>query len=541
MDLENGATTVGPIIDELTATAGHSAERRQVTVMFCDLVGSTALSGELDLEDLRDVMVGYHQSIAKEAQAWGGFVAKYMGDGVLIYFGYPQAHEDDPERAVRAALAMTQAAGAIQSPRVIQVRVGIATGMVIVGDLTGTGEAQEHGIIGETPNLAARLQTSAEPGMIVIGPRTRSLLGDLFEFRDLGEMMFKGFAEPLHAYAVVGSSAVESRFDAFHGARLTPLVGRDEEIALIMRRWERAKTGNGQVILISGEAGIGKSRLTAAVLQEVKVDQSTRMRLFCSAHYTNSAFYPIVKHLERAADIGRDDDPEAKFDKLQDLLSQGGATPEDFRLLSDLLALPFTDRYPALRLSPQQRRQRQSELCCDSSMACPSGSRSFRSLKMCIGSIRRVLSFWTGSWSWFGDCRLCSSSRSDRNSARRVGQPHATMITLGRLDERDGTTLIGELAGNRPLSAEIMTEILDRTDGIPLFVEELTKAILEAGPNAPAVATTLAMAGSHDVPTTLHASLMARLDRLGPAKELAQMAPRLDGNSRMNCCLLSPR
>ncbi|WP_271566829.1 adenylate/guanylate cyclase domain-containing protein [Bradyrhizobium sp. CCBAU 11386] len=330
-----------------------SAERRQVTVMFCDLVGSTALATRLDPEDLRDVIAAYHRCVASKVASWDGFVAKYMGDGVLIYFGYPQAHEDDAERAVQTALAIIRAIKEVAAPDRLEVRVGIATGLVVVGDLVGENESQERGIVGETPNLAARLQALAEPGAVVIEPSTRLLVGKLFDYQDLGDVPLKGFSEPVRAYEVIGTSAVESRFEALHATGLAPLVGRDEEIELLLRRWAKAKAGDGQAVLISGEPGIGKSRLAATIVERIGREPHTRLRFFCSPHHTDSAFHPIISQLERAARLQRDDDAHAKVNKLGALLSQGSARPDDYRLIADLLSLPDVGRYPALQLSPQ--------------------------------------------------------------------------------------------------------------------------------------------------------------------------------------------
>jgi class 3 adenylate cyclase len=239
-----------------------TAERRQVTVMFSDLVGSTRLSARMDPEDLREVISAYQKCVNEAVHRFGGFVAKYLGDGVLAYFGYPQAHEDDAERAVRAGLELIAAVIALRTPTSLQTRVGIATGLVVVGDLIGSGEAQERGIVGETPNLAARLQGIAEPNKVVMADGTRRLLGSLFELEDLGAKDLKGIAGPVRAWAALRASTMESRFDALHASSLTALVGREEETELLLRRWSRAKSGEGQVVLLSGEAGIGKSRLS---------------------------------------------------------------------------------------------------------------------------------------------------------------------------------------------------------------------------------------------------------------------------------------
>ena len=268
------------------------AERRQVTVMFSDLVGSTALSARMDPEDLREVISAYQKCVAETVGRFGGFVAKYMGDGVLVYFGYPQAHEDDAERAVRAGLELVAAVSDLKTHSSLQTRVGIATGLVVVGDLIGSGASQEQAIVGETPNLAARLQGVAEPNTVVIAESTRKLLGNLFELEDLGAKDLKGIAGPVRAWAALRQASVESRFEAFHATGLTELVGREEELELLLRRWSKAKTGEGQVVLLSGEAGIGKSRLTAALLERLAAEPHTRLRYFCSPQHTDSALYP---------------------------------------------------------------------------------------------------------------------------------------------------------------------------------------------------------------------------------------------------------
>jgi class 3 adenylate cyclase len=335
-----------------------TAERRQVTVMFSDLVGSTALSARMDPEDLREVISAYQKCVAETVRRFGGFVAKYMGDGVLIYFGYPQAHEDDAERAVRAGLELIAAVSALKAASLLQTRVGIATGLVVVGDLIGAGEAQERGIVGDTPNLAARMQGIAEPNTVVIAETTRKLLGNLFELQDLGAKEVKGIAEPVRAWAALRPSAVESRFDALHASGLTELVGREEELELLLRRWSKAKGGQGQVVLLSGEPGIGKSRLTAALLERLGAEPHTRLRYFCSPQHTDSAFYPIISQTERAAGLAHDDTTQAKLDKLDAVLAQTSTPIQDAALFAEMLSLPNDGRYPALDLAPEERRRR---------------------------------------------------------------------------------------------------------------------------------------------------------------------------------------
>jgi class 3 adenylate cyclase len=303
-------------------SAEAAGERRQVTVVFSDLVGSTALSARMDPEDLREVISAYQKCVTEIVRQFGGFVAKYMGDGVLIYFGYPQAHEDDAERAVGAGLGLIAAVSTIKTPVSLQARVGIATGLVVVGDLLGSGEAQERGIVGETPNLAARLQAIAEPNSVVIAESTRRLIGNLFELQKLGSKELKGITGPVCAFAALRPASVEGRFEALHTGSLTELIGREEELELLLRRWVSAKSGDGRVVLLSGEAGIGKSRLTAALLERLAGEPYARLRYFCSPQHTDSALYPIIGRLERAARLAHDDTPQAKLDKLDALLAQ---------------------------------------------------------------------------------------------------------------------------------------------------------------------------------------------------------------------------
>jgi class 3 adenylate cyclase len=341
------------------AAVSSDAERRQLTVMFCDLVGSTGLSARLDPEDLREVIAAYHRAVADVIRSFDGFVAKYMGDGVLAYFGYPRAHEDDAERAIRAGLGVVDAVGRLDSKSIaLQARIGIATGLVVVGDLIGEGSAQEQSVVGETPNLAARLQSLAAPNSVVIAANTRRLVGDLFEFSDLGTVEVKGIDAPVPAWQVLRPSIVESRFEALRGSALSPLVGRDEEIDLLLRRWARAKAGNGQVVLLSGEPGIGKSRITAALLERLQGEPHIRLRYFCSPYYQDSALFPFIDQLERAAGFAREDTASAKLELLESLLARAAPPPEDIALLADLLSLPASERRPLPNLSPERKKQR---------------------------------------------------------------------------------------------------------------------------------------------------------------------------------------
>jgi class 3 adenylate cyclase/predicted ATPase len=502
------------------------AERRHVTVMFSDLVGSTALSARMDPEDLREVISAYQGAVAETVSRFGGFVAKYMGDGVLVYFGYPQAHEDDAERAVRAGLEVVAAVSGLKTHSALQTRVGIATGLVVVGDLVGSGASQEQAIVGDTPNLAARLQGMAAPNSVVIAESTRKLVGSLFELDDLGSHELKGISEPVRAWAALRPASVEGRFEAMHASGLTDLVGREEELDLVLRRWSKAKSGVGQVVLVSGEAAIGKSRLTAALLERVATEPHTRLRYFCSPQHADSALYPIMSQMERAARLAHDDTAPAKLDKLDTLLSQSSTPPQDAALFAEMLSLPNDGRYPALELAPHQRRQRILD-----ALAAQTETLARRSPLLMILEDAH----WADPTSLEAFGRAVMDGISDLNvllivtyrpefEPPWIGQPHVTTLTLSRLGQGEIAAMIDALAGNKPLPASIRQDIVERTDGIPLFIEEMTKAVLEAGGQESAERAVASIpAPSLAIPASLHASLMARLDRLGSAKEVAQI------------------
>jgi class 3 adenylate cyclase/tetratricopeptide (TPR) repeat protein len=520
-----GAVAVSPQPALAEPKIQDTAERRQVTVMFCDLVGSTALSARMDLEDLREVISVYQKCVAETVRRFDGFVAKYMGDGVLAYFGYPQAHEDDAERAVRAGLELIAVVAGLKTRASLQTRVGIATGLVVVGDLIGSGEAQERGIVGETPNLAARLQGIAEPNRVVIAEGTRRLLGNLFELEHLGARDLKGIVGPVRAWAALRASSVEGRFEALHASGLTALVGREEELELLLRRWARAKTGEGQVVLLSGEAGIGKSRLTAALLERLATEPHTRLRYFCSPQHTDSALYPIISQMERAAGFAHDDTPQAKLDKLDAVLAQSFTPRQDAALFAEMLSLPNDERYPTFDLAPEQRRQRTMEALIAETEALTRQTPVLMifedahwadptSLELFGRAVDRIESLGV---------LLIVTFRPDF-APPWIGRPHVTALTINRLARRDIDAMIDRVVGNKLLPTSIRQDIIERTDGIPLFVEEMTKAVLEAESEGEARRTAATVPSpALAVPASLHASLMARLDRLGPAKEVAQI------------------
>ena len=502
------------------APPGSVAERRQLTVLFCDLVGSTTLATRLDPEDFRDVMQAYHACCAQIVAGFDGSVAQYLGDGVMVRFGYPKAHEDDAARAVHCGLEMIKAIAALTVPtgQPLEARVGIATGVVVVGDA-------KNSEVGETPNLASRLQGLAQPGGLVIADSTKKLIGAQFECRDIGAVTVKGYTGPVQAWQILAPSAVESRFEAMRSHELTPLVGRDEELDLLLRRWRQAKEGEGRVVLLAGEPGIGKSRLVAAFEDRIAAEPYTRMQYFFSPYHQTSALYAIISQLGHAAGFQRDDDAVARLDKLDALLARTATTLKDAALIADLLSLPTGDRYPTLSLSPQQRKDktlaaliRQLEALArerpvlmvfeDAHWSDPS-SREL--LDLTINRIQRL------------PVLLILTFRPEFQPAW-IGQSHVTTLVLNRLQRRDGEALVKQMLGNRALPDEIVKEIVERTDGVPLFVEELTKSVLETGLGAKDAHKTLALTPSPAlaVPVTLHAPLMARLDGLGAAKDIAQ-------------------
>ena len=512
------------------ATTPRKAERRQLTVLFCDLVGSTELSARLDPEDLGAVMRTYQNCCADVVRRWDGHVARYLGDGVLAYFGWPQAHEDDAERAVRAGLDLVAAVGRLTANEgePLAARVGIATGRVVVGDRIGEGAAQEEAVVGETPNLAARLQALAAPGAVVVAESTRRLLGALFELSDLGAVRLKGFAQPLAAFRVLGEGHAEGRFEALRGGHLTPLVGREHELGMMLERWAWAKAGHGQIVMISGEPGVGKSRIFRALRERLVGEPLVALSHFCSPYHANTPLHPITTQLERAAGFAPDDAPGTRLAKLEGLLGQATSRlDEAVPLIAALLDLPGGERYPLPNLTPQAQKQRTLEVIIeqliglardrpvldvyeDAHWADPS---TLELLDLVVERVRAL------------PVLLVLTYRPEF-APPWLDRTHVTALPLGRLGRPQAATMVARLTGDKALPAEVVEQIVARTDGVPLFVEELTKTILESG--------LLRDAGERweadgpmpplAIPGSLHDSLMARLDRLGSAKTVAQIA-----------------
>ena len=523
------ARQAGPTapVKALAATRPTEAERRQLTVMFVDLVGSTALSAALDPEEMGAAIRVYQNAVVGETLRFEGHIAKFMSDGVLAYFGWPQAHEDDAERAVRAGLALVRTVGALEAGgRRLAARIGIATGLVVVGEPVGEGEAQERAVVGETPNLAARLQALAAPGNVVISQTTRRLVGDLFELTDLGPTQIKGFAEPVAAFQVQGEGSADGRFEALHGQRLTPLIGRENQLAMLLERWSWAKDGDGQVVLIAGEAGIGKSRLLRALREKLTDEPHIAISHLCSAYHTNSALHPIVAQLERAADFASHDEPADRLAKLEALLAQGAeqldvATP----LFGALLGVPTDERYRSLNLTPQRQKQRTFEVLIEQ-LAGLARKRPmlqlYEDLHWADPSTLELLDMVVERARVLPV--LIVMTHRPQFTPPWSGQAHVTALPLNRLGRRQGAAMALQVTGGKALPPEILDQILERTDGVP-FVEELTRTLLELG--------LMTDAGDHyeltgplpplAIPANLHDSLMARLDRLAPVKELAQI------------------
>jgi class 3 adenylate cyclase/predicted ATPase len=507
--------------------AASEAGRRQITVMFCDLVDSTALAAALDPERMELLLRAYQDACFEEITCFGGFVEHTMGDGILAYFGYPRADEDAAERAVRAGLGVVEAVGRVPSPTgsPLAVRIGIASGLVVTGGLIRRAWASEHPVTGETMNLAARLQACAEPNSVAVASGTRRLVGGIFEMEDLGERILKGIPAPLRVWRVLRERPAATRFEATHATgEAAALVGRDQEVALLLDRWELAKAGEGQIVLLCGEAGIGKSRIGEALRDRIAADRHRCIRYQCSPFHANSALRPAIAHLEQACGIRPDDPAESRLERLDRFARRILGRPETtVPLLAALLAVPLGDRYPPPMLSPEQQKERLLALMAE----------------ILTGGRRPVLLLVEDAHWIDPTTRELLGLCIDRVAVSRClilvtfrpefrhewsGRSEVTALALNRIGRRQSAELVGRVAG-RALPPEVLEHIVTRTDGVPLFIEELTKTVLESGllreegerygltgPLPPLA-----------IPTTLQDSLLARLDRLGAAKEVAQV------------------
>ena len=504
------------------------AERRHLTVVFCDLAGSTALSTRLDPEDMWRVVASYQAAIGAVIGRYQGMIAQYLGDGVLAYFGYPVAQEDSAVQAVRAALEIIDAVASlrIDVSTALQARIGIATGTVVMNDLLVNEIPAEKAITGETPNLAARLQTLAEPGTVLICPSTRQVTAGYFIYRDLGLLPLKGFAQPISASQVLGMSGVEGRFEAMHTSRLPPLFGREEEMDLLLRRWRQATQEEGRVVVLTGEPGIGKSHIAVALDERLQNESHITLRYFCSAHHTHSALFPFINQLERAAKFRHTESPQEKLSKLDTLLAQSTHDPEHVAVLANLLTLPTDDQHRLQTLTPQKHKE-----------------QTFAALLAQLYGLtaRQPVLIIFEDVQWMDPTSLELLAATVEHVPRLQAlllvtarpqfmppwpnYPHLTTIALTRLGRRDGAALVLRVTGGKTFPKEVMEQILAHTDGVPLFIEELTKMVLEGGllrerdgayvldgPLPPLA-----------IPTTLQASLTARLDRLSPVREVAQI------------------
>ena len=500
-----------------TTSEAQEAERRQVTVLFSDLVGSTAMANEIDPEDMSALIKRYQDACAGAIARFDGFIAKFMGDGVLAYFGYPQAQEDAAERSVYAALAIIESLRQLKRPdgRALETRIGIATGVVVIGDIIGSGVAREHSIVGETPNLAARLQALAEPNSVVVSQSTHHLLGRQFDYQSLGEQTLKGFANPVQVWRVLREAAVASRFAAGHAARTGPFIGRIQEMGLLLDRWQLAKNCEGQVVFLSGEPGMGKSRIVDALFERIVGDPYYHLLFQCSPYHTNSALHPVIGQFERSAGFTVEDSAAIKLEKLETLLSATDNLSDSTRsLFADLLSIPLDGRYPPLDLAPAQRKAATIAAIAHQLTRLAEQKPVLFVLEDAHWIDPTTQELVTRVIDGIGSTRvLVLITARPEFLSPWTGRDHVTSLALSRLSKTQCAELIAGVAMDGMLKSALVEDIVAKTDGVPLFIEELTKAIMEsATPDRPAV------------PATLQDSLMARLDRLGPAKEIAQVA-----------------
>lgn len=497
----------------LDSGVSSEAQRRQVTVLFCDLVGSTALSGAIDPEPLGTLIRRYQDAAVGAIVRFGGFVARVMGDGVLAYFGFPRAFEDAAERAVRAAIGILAEVGGIAGPdgTRLQARIGIATGLAVVGEIVGTGSARERTIVGETPNLAARLQSLAAPDTILISEATQHLLGGMFDLEPIGEHELKGFARPVPVWRARGEASVESRFAAIRTGGNLPFIGRAHEMGLLLDRWRLARQGEGQIVTVIGEAGIGKSRSIEALQEALVAEPHARIHLQCSPYHSDSALYPVIQHLGRAARFAAADLPSARIEKLGALFAERAASDAAaIPLLAELLTIPAP---PTLSLTPAQRKAAIIALLVDEFVRLGETDSVLLVLEDAHWIDATTLEFMTRLTDSIGPARLFAVvTARPEFTPPWLARPHAALLTLGRLGRVECTQLVAGVAASHGLSAETVAAIVAKSDGVPLFVEELTKSMMEAAGEENAA-----------VPATLKDSLMARLDRLGEAREVAQI------------------
>ena len=529
----NAAPSVQPNA-ALAATAAPAVpERRHLTIMACSMAGAMALASRLDPEDLREVIAQFYDCVRDAVDRYGGFVAKRTGEGVLVYFGYPRAHEDDAERAVRAGLAVTRAVGELRSQRVaepLHARVGIATGLVVVGEMNGVDAATEHAVVGETPHLATRLLDASDPGTVAIAAGTRELIGSLFDYRDLGTLGARGTAEPVGAWQVVRENAIANRFEALRPGR-APLIGREEELELLLRRWNQAKSGEGRVILVWGEAGIGKSHLVAALADALEAERHSRLRYYCSPHRAETALHPVIAQLEETSGFSPADGDAARLDKLVRLLARSAQdTAQDVALFAGLLSIETGGRYAPLSLSAQRRK----ELLLERFIAQLEGLSAREPVLMVLEDAHWVDPTTRELFDAViervrGLSVLFIMTYRPEFSPSWLGQSHVTVLTLNRLGRRENAALVKRVAGGKDLPPALLEQIATQTDGVPLFIEEVTKSVLESGilreeDGAYVLARPLPVLA---VPSTLQASLIARIDRLAPVRALVQISAAL--------------
>jgi class 3 adenylate cyclase len=526
---DNQAAPPTKVIPESTSTRepetmGTAAERRQLTVMFCDLVGSTALAERLDPEELRDLMQAYQRACGEVIARYDGHVAQYLGDGLMVYFGWPQAHEDDAVRATRGGLEITKAVSLLGASTPFRARVGIHTGVVVVGE-TGHGDASvPKAAVGDTPNIAARLQGLAEPGNVVVSGQTRVLAGGLL----ISPIWVhaQGVSKPMHLFKVVGRAPPIAASTLPTTGGSTPLVGREEEVALLRRRWQQARDGEGQVVLVSGEPGNGKSRLTQALREQTKGEPLTVLRYQCSPYHLNSALYPLLEQFVFAAGFAREDTPEQRLRKMEAALAVGTEQiAESAPLVAALLSLPAA-HYPPLNLSPQKHKEKTLE-----ALAGHVETLAQRQPVLMVFEDMHWIDPTSQEWLDVFVPRLQAlpillviTYRSEY-TPRWAEQAHVTTLGLNRLGRRSGTELVLKVAGGEALPQEVLDQIVSHTDGVPLFVEELTKSVIESGLllEADGQYTLHAPLPPLAIPTSLRDSLLARLDRLAPVKEIAQI------------------